>query len=109
GQRLWVNGTVLVDDWNTHGATAKSGTIALAANTRYDIVMEYFNQTGGSSAKLLWTPPGDSSVIIPSDHLFLPGPGALVKAGAGGVLTLTGTNTYTGGTTVSAGTLDVQS
>ncbi|PYJ05715.1 MAG: hypothetical protein DME25_07930, partial [Verrucomicrobia bacterium] len=108
GQRLWVNGTLLVDDWNTHGATTKSGAIALAANTRYDIVMEYFNQTGPCSAQLLWTPPGDSSVIVPSDHLFLPGPGALVKAGAG-TLTLTNANTYSGSTTVSGGTLEVQS
>ena len=35
-----------------------------------------------------------------------PGALALIKAGTG-VLTLTGTNTYTGGTTISAGTLQI--
>src|SRR5205085_2110988 len=47
GQRLWVNGTLVIDDWNTHGATTKSSTNALAANMRYDVVMEYFQNAGG--------------------------------------------------------------
>ena len=105
GQRLWVGGTLLVDDWNAHAPTVKSGTNTLAANTRYDIVMEYFNNTVGGAAQLFWTPPGDSSVIIPSANLFLPGPGTLVMNGSG-VQQLTIAGTYSGGTTVNAGTLD---
>jgi autotransporter-associated beta strand protein len=107
GSRLWVNGTLIVDNWILQGATAKSGTVTLAADTRYDIVMEFFNNAGGSSAKLSWTPPGDTtSVTIPTEYLFLPGPGALVKSGPD-QLTLNTVNTYSGGTTVNAGTLDV--
>jgi autotransporter-associated beta strand protein len=101
GQRLWVNGTMVVDNWTTHGATAVSGTISLNANTRYDIVMEYFNGTDGGSSTLSWTPPGDPvSVLIPSANLFLPGPGSLV-VGSGGKQVLTAPSTYTGGTTVN--------
>jgi autotransporter-associated beta strand protein len=108
GSRLWVNGTLVVDNWVLQGATAKSGAIALAANTRYDIVMEFFNNTGGSSAKLSWTPPGDTtSVIIPTEYLFLPRPGGLVKSGPD-TLTLNTVNTYSGGTAVNQGILDVQ-
>ena len=106
GQRLWVNGTLLVDDWATHGATAKSGTNTLAANTRYDIVMEYFNNAAGGSAQLSWTPPGDSaSVVIPGSNLLLPGAGTLVKSGTG-TQVLEAASTYSGGTTVSAGALE---
>jgi autotransporter-associated beta strand protein len=109
GSRLWINGTLVVDNWVPQGATAKNGTIALAANQRYDIMMEFFNNTGGASAKLSWTPPGDiTNSIIPTDNLFLPGPGQLVKSGAG-VLTLSGANTYSGGTVVNGGILDAQS
>jgi autotransporter-associated beta strand protein len=108
GSRLWVNGTLVVDNWVLQGATAKNGTIALAANTRYDIMLEYFNNAGGASAKLSWTPPGDvTNSIIPTDNLFLPGPGQLVKSGAG-ALTLSGANSYSGGTVVNGGTLDAQ-
>ena len=105
GVRLWVNGVLVVDDYILHGATSKSGTNTLAANTKYDLVMEYFNNGTIGAAQLFWTPPGDSSVIIPSSNLLLPGPGSLVKSG-GGVQQLTAASTYSGGTTVSAGTLD---
>ena len=100
GRRLWVNGQLVVDSW-VSGATTKSGTIALAANTRYDLVLEWFNGAGGSSARLLWTPPGSTTTnVIPTDFLFLPGPGKLVKTGSG-TQGLGAANTYTGGTSVS--------
>jgi autotransporter-associated beta strand protein len=104
GARLWVNGTPVIDGWVSQGATARSGTLTgLAANTRYDLVMECFN---GAAASLSWMPPGDSvPVIIPSANLYLPGPGSLVMNG-GGTQVLSGANTYSGGTTVSAGTLE---
>ena len=97
GQRLWVNGTNLIDDWASQSATAKTNTITLAANTRYDIVYEYMNLTGGSSAKLAWIPPGDTvPTVIPTDYLFLPGPGNLVIGGAGSSqVSLGASNSYT--------------
>jgi fibronectin-binding autotransporter adhesin len=107
GARLWVNGTLLVDDPTTHGPTVKSGTNSFAANTQYDIVMEYFNNTAGGAAQLLWMPPGDTtSVIIPSSNLLLPGAGTFVMNGSG-TQKLGGANTYSGGTVVNAGTLEV--
>jgi len=108
GSRLWVNGTPIEDNWVTQSGTARTGTITLSANTRYDIVLEYFNQTGGASCKLSWTPPGDATAtVIPSDYLFLPTAGSVVKDG-GGFLQLNGTNnTYTGSTIVKAGTLQI--
>jgi fibronectin-binding autotransporter adhesin len=106
GARLWVNGVMLVNDWAPHGPTAKSGTISLAGNTRCDIVLEYFNNTAGGEITLAWTPPGDSSVLIPSSNLYLPGPGSL---NVNGGLIVTSPNTYTGGSTVNAGTLEAGS
>jgi fibronectin-binding autotransporter adhesin len=106
GSRLWVNGTLLVDNWVLQGATANRGTNTLAANTRYDIVLEYFNNAGPGSAQLSWTPPGDTvSSVIPNSNLLLPGPGSLVKTG-GGTQQLSGPSAYSGGTTVSNGTLE---
>ncbi len=112
GSRLWINGSLVVDSWITQSSAARSGTIVLNANTRYDIVLEYFNQTGTGTAvptcQLRWTPPGDTvSTLIPTDYLFLPTAGSVVKDGFGS-LQLTGTNNvYTGSTVVKAGTLEI--
>ena len=84
GSRLWVNGTLVVDNWIDQGAIAKSGAITLAANTFYDIVMEYYQNGGGANAILSWTPPTSGTTnAIPSSNLFLPGAGAFVKLGSG--------------------------
>jgi len=108
GSRLWVNGTLVVDNWVDQGAIAKYGTITLAANTLYDIVMEYYNNGGPSSSVLSWAPPSSTTNAIPSPNLFLPAPGLLVKTG-GGTLNLSGVNTYTGSTIVGGGTLEISS
>jgi autotransporter-associated beta strand protein len=105
GSRLWVNGTMVVSNWVEQGATAISGTIDLEASTRYDLLLEYYNNGGPGSALLSWTPPDDSSTVIPAANLFLPGPGTLVKSGSG-LQQLTAASAYTGGTIVSGGTLE---
>ena len=108
GRRLWINGQLVIDGW-VPGNLTKTGTNVLAANTMYDILMEWYNGTGGANAKLSWTPPGDSTAtIIASNYLFLPSPGQLVKNGLGTLTLDTGANTYSGGTVVNAGLLDAQ-
>jgi autotransporter-associated beta strand protein len=106
GIRLWVDGNPVIDGWSTGNSTRNGTVITLNENTRYDIVVEYFNQTGGANCTLKWTPPGDSvSSVVPTDYLFLPTPGSVVKDGAGS-LQLTATSTYTGSTIVKGGTLE---
>jgi hypothetical protein len=38
GQRLWVNGALLIDDWASHGVTQKRFDCP-ATNTRHDVLM----------------------------------------------------------------------
>ena len=72
GVRLWVNGTLLVDNWVNQGTTEKSGTIALAAGQQYDIVLEYFENAGDAVSKLYWSSAGTPKQIIPKSQLFAP-------------------------------------
>ena len=47
GVRLWVNGVQVINNWTLHSATTNtSNSINLAANTRYAIEMEFYEQTG---------------------------------------------------------------
>ncbi len=42
GVRLWVNGALVIDNWTDHGTvTDTSASIALIANQKYDLKMEY--------------------------------------------------------------------
>lgn len=69
GVRLWVNGKSLVDDWNNHAATERSGTIALTAGQSYDIKLEYYENTGSAVARLSWSSPSQAKQIIPASQL----------------------------------------
>ncbi len=70
GVRLWVNGQLLIDQWNVHPATEHTGSISLEAGQRYDVVMEYFEQDGQAVAKLAWSSPSQALQIIPQSQLY---------------------------------------
>ena len=71
GVRLWVNGTMLVNNWTGHGPTTDNGpSIALTSGQKYDIRMEYFEYTGGAVAKLVWAYPNQSQQVIPQGRLY---------------------------------------
>ena len=62
GVRLWVNGVQVINNWTLHSATTNtSNSINLAANTRYVIRMEYYEQTGSAVARLLY---GDRKSVV---------------------------------------------
>ncbi|MCY3019443.1 MAG: PA14 domain-containing protein [Planctomycetota bacterium] len=83
GVRLWVNDTLLVDNWTYHGPTENSGSIALAAGQKYDIKMEFFQGGGGSVAKLLWSSPSQDKQVVPQSQLYSTGNAMFVGDGTG--------------------------
>jgi glucose/arabinose dehydrogenase len=72
GVRLSVNGQLLVDNWTDHGTTENSGNIALVAGQRYQIRMEYYENTGDATARLLWSSPSRPKEVVPSTRLYSP-------------------------------------
>jgi hypothetical protein len=70
GVRLWVNGQKLVDAWIDQGATEYKGDLKLEAGKNYDVVMEYFENSGFAVAKLSWSVDGGEKQIIPSSVLL---------------------------------------
>ena len=55
GVRLWVNGSLIIDNWTDHAPTENQGTITLTAKQLYDVRMEYYENGGGAVAKLWWS------------------------------------------------------
>lgn len=83
GCNLWVNGVLLISNWNPQSSTTKSGTISLTSGVKYHIVLEYFDATGLASVALYWSAPSFAQVIIPSSQL-LPAPAGYLGCFADG-------------------------
>ncbi|HKY29698.1 MAG TPA: PA14 domain-containing protein, partial [Pyrinomonadaceae bacterium] len=73
GVRLWINGQLVIDKWLDQGPTEWSGSIALTAGQRYDVVMEFYENGGGATAKLSWSSASQPKQIIPQSRLYPPG------------------------------------
>jgi uncharacterized repeat protein (TIGR03806 family) len=70
GAMLWVNGQLLVDQWVDQSATTWSGSIALLAQQRYNIVMDYYQDLGNAFAQLSWSSPSTPMTTIPETQLY---------------------------------------
>jgi hypothetical protein len=70
GVRLWVNGTLLVDNWTNHAATEDSGAISLTAGVPCDLRMEYYDSTGGATARLRWSSASQADAVIPASQML---------------------------------------
>lgn len=68
GVKVWVNGTLIIDQWGT--AATHTGTITLAANTFYSIKVEFKGEAAPNGITLSWTPPAESSSVISAKYLY---------------------------------------
>jgi hypothetical protein len=70
GVRLWIDDRLVVSNWTTHLLTENRGTVTLTADRAHDIRLEYFDQTGAATARLLWSGPGVSQRVVPASALL---------------------------------------
>ncbi len=70
GIRLWVNGQPVINGWFDQEAKEYTGSIALRAGQKYDIKLEYYDNTGDAVAKLAWSSARQVRQIIPKSQMF---------------------------------------
>src|SRR5581483_11388614 len=71
GVRLFVNGQLVINDWATQVATARSGSITLAAQQLYNIELDYFyGNDNGAEVLLAWSSPSTPQAIVPQTQLY---------------------------------------
>jgi uncharacterized repeat protein (TIGR01451 family) len=70
GVRLFINGSPVITNWTDHGPTQNTGTFTMVAGTLYNIVLEYYNNTGGAVAVLSWESISQIKDIIPAMQLY---------------------------------------
>ncbi|HEY5218418.1 MAG TPA: glycoside hydrolase family 3 C-terminal domain-containing protein, partial [Gemmatimonadaceae bacterium] len=54
GYRLYLDGTLLIDDWQKRSYGTRMAAVTLAPGSRHDIRLEYFESTGNARVKLVW-------------------------------------------------------
>ncbi|MBF2025303.1 MAG: S8 family serine peptidase [Oscillatoriales cyanobacterium C42_A2020_001] len=69
--RLWVNGQLLIDNWTDHTLAENQGTITLTAGQKYDIRLEYAENTGDAAIQLLWSSTSQLKEVIPQNLLYV--------------------------------------
>jgi len=66
GVRVWINGTLIIDHWAAHEESDRvSAPIALTANQRYDIRVDYYQSTGSATVVLRWASVSQSLEVVP--------------------------------------------
>ena len=54
GYRLYVDGTLAIDDWRKQSYGVRFADLRLAPGSTHDIRLEYFESTGNARVKLVW-------------------------------------------------------
>jgi hypothetical protein len=73
GVRLWVDGQLLVDQWDIRSSQTKMrGEIVLQAGRKYDLKLEYYEASGKAFVSLYWQSDSQPREIIPSSQLYPP-------------------------------------
>ena len=75
GVRLWVNNQLLIDSWILSGGAQRTATMALTANQKYPVVMEYYEHTVSAQVHLRWTTTNGVNMgvvyeAIPASQLY---------------------------------------
>ncbi|WP_437947472.1 PA14 domain-containing protein [Sorangium sp. So ce296] len=97
GVRLWVNGTLLIDNWTDHSSTLDSATLSLVAGQPYDVKLEYYENSVDATIRLFWSSPSQVREVIPQSRLHAAG------ADCSGVPAWASAQVYTPGTRVTDG------
>ncbi|NOU98852.1 DUF1080 domain-containing protein [Paenibacillus sp. LMG 31457] len=73
GFRLWIDNKLVIDHWvDDWDKEQTSNPILLAAGQKYDIKIEYFQNTGGSNLFLRWGSQSVPKQIVPAEAFTLP-------------------------------------
>jgi len=72
GVRLWIDGQLLIDEWEKNGNVNESASLALTAGESVELRMEYGEEKGLAEAFLRWSSESQPRQIIPKSSLFPP-------------------------------------
>lgn len=72
GVRLSLGGTSVISNWTNHSDIENCGTYSMTAGQKYDIQLDFYENSGDSIITLSWSTPSMSKTIVPKENLFTP-------------------------------------
>lgn len=69
GIRMWVGGEQIINAWVDQAATTYNGKKTLAANTKYPVRIEYYENGGDATIELQWSSNHFDKQLIPTSQL----------------------------------------
>ena len=73
GIRLWINGQLIIDQWNDHAPTNHTGAYGMVAGQKVDIRIDYYENGGGAVAQLRWASASTPQQVVPTNQLYSTG------------------------------------
>lgn len=83
--RLWLNGQLVIDRWESNSSGIESVTTRVYAGERYNLRAEYSSKDGNPQAVLYWQSASQLREPIPQEHLYpfgIPEPNAIAASDA---------------------------
>ncbi len=72
GVRLWVDDTLVIDNWTDHGLQEDSANVNLVEGELVSIRLEYYENGGDAFMGLIWNDPDNNWLPIPTEYLYPP-------------------------------------
>lgn len=69
GMRLWIDGRLVIDQWQRGSSGTREATVPLIANRPTSLRVEYFEGGGWASARLAWTSASLGWQTVPAARL----------------------------------------
>lgn len=64
GVRVWLDGELVIEDWNVHARRDEKAVVSLEKGRSYDLKVEYYDAGGDCIARLNWLVPTGSSNVM---------------------------------------------
>jgi YVTN family beta-propeller protein len=71
GVRLWVNGQLLINNWNKHAEETNTAETDLQAGVPATMQLEFFANDGDAVVRLLWASMSQPLEVISADRLLI--------------------------------------
>lgn len=70
GSRVWINDSLLIDNWHSQAVTLNTASVNLVAGDFYDIKIEYVHHWGIADLNLMWAYTGQILHAVPQAYLY---------------------------------------